>query len=304
MIDDSNLPVFIVGDYNLNLFTTYDVLSPASRFFNLMVSNGYLSLTLRATIVHNFSYSLIDSIFCKDFLDNFVDSHVIVTDLSDHFVLSSSFSHIIPKPPKKPQYFEKRFLEEANIDNLNYELSIQNWDEVLSTEDVDLAYAKFFSIFFNLYNSCCPKDKIRNNRRTMPQSPWMSNHLLLCNRFRDKLYRKSLSYPTEENKDRYSTYRNNYQRTCRERKRIYYQSELEKAGKDGRKVWQVLREVMGKSKYSSDLEYLEINGAKIENKKEIANAFNSHFAKLGENLTPEIPQTSKDFRDYLPPPPT
>ena len=302
VIDDSNLPVFIVGDYNLNLFTTYDVLGPASRFFNLMVSNGYLSLTLRATRVHNFSYSLIDSIFCKDFLDNFVDSHVIVTDLSDHFVLSSSFSHIIPKPPKKPQYFEKRFLEEANIDNLNYELSIQNWDEVLSTEDVDLAYAKFFSIFFNLYNSCCPKDKIRNNRRTMPQSPWMSNHLLLCNRFRDKLYRKSLSYPTEENKDRYSTYRNNYQRTCRERKRIYYQSELEKAGKDGRKVWQVLREVMGKSKYSSDLEYLEINGAKIENKKEIANAFNSHFAKLGENLTPEIPQTSKDFRDYLPPP--
>ena len=62
--------------------------------------------------------------------------------------------------------------------------------------------------------------------------------------------------PTEENWDNYSRYRNNYQRACREKKRLHYQSELEKAGKNGR-----------------------------------------------QNLTPEIPNTSKDFRDYLPPPP-
>ena len=302
VIDDCNLPTFFMGDFNLNLFTSYDVLGPASRFLNIMISSGYLSLTLRATRIQNFSFSLIDSIFCRDFLDNFVDSNVVVTDLSDHLVLSSSFSHIIPKPAKRPQYFEKRFLEEANIDNLNHELSLQDWEEVLNTEDVDLAYAKFFSVFISLYNSCCPKEKIRNNRRTMPQSPWMNQHLLLCNRFRDKLYRKALNRPTEENWDNYSRYRNNYQRACREKKRLHYQSELEKAGKNGRQIWQVLREVMGKSRFQNEIEYLEIDGKKIQNKKDIANSFNQHFAKLGENLTPEIPNTSKDFHDYLPPP--
>lgn len=302
VVDDCNLPTFIMGDFNLNLFTTYDSTGPAARFLHLMISSGYLSLTLRATRIQNFSYSLIDSIFCKDFLNNFNDSNVIVNDLSDHFILSCSFSHIVPKPTKKPPFFEKRFLEEVNIDNLNSQLLNQNWDEVLGTEDVDLAYSKFFSIFFSLYNTCCPKDKVRNNKRTMPQSKWMNQHLLLCNRFRDKLYRKSINCPTEENKDIYSRYRNNYQRACRERKRIYYQSEIEKAGPDGKKIWQVLREVMGKSRYQNEIEFLEVEGSKIFNKKEIANAFNLHFSKLGENLTPEIPNTSKDFKDYLPPP--
>lgn len=300
-LEDLDLPTFIVGDLNFNLFSATDASSNASKLIDLFTIHGYCNTILRATRIKNFSFSLLDIIGCKDFLNNFQKSFVLVNDLSDHYLTINAFTEKNLKPTKKPQHFEKRFLEEENINSLNEALASQDWSEVIEQQDVDLSYAKFFSIFISLYNIHCPKATIRNNRRTIPQQKFMTQHLLACNRFRNKLYRKSLNEPTLDNIQRHNRYRNEYFRAVRRRKKIYYQSEIQKAGNDSRQVWSILREVMGVTKNKNEVEYLEVDGRRIVDKTEIADSFNKFFSKLGENLTPNIPNTSKHFSDYLPP---
>ncbi len=135
----------------------------------------------------------------------------------------------------------------------------------------------------------------------MPQEKFMNKYLLNCKKFKQKLYRQKLNFPTVENQSRYRYYRNEYFRSIRRAKRIYYQNQISQAGGDSRKLWSTLREALGVKQSRKEMEYLEIEGSQITDRVEIANHFNGFFSSLGTNLTPNIPSTTRDFREYLPP---
>ena len=65
-VNDINLPIFICGDINLNIFETYST-SNASRFVDIMTTFGFLNTQLRATRVTTHSFSLIDVFFMKNY---------------------------------------------------------------------------------------------------------------------------------------------------------------------------------------------------------------------------------------------
>ena len=55
-----------------------------------------------------------------------------------------------------------------------------------------------------------------------------------------------------------------------------------------------------RTKKQNSVERLVINGKTIKNEKEIANAINTYFTNIGQDLSGEIIPTEQSFLDYLP----
>ena len=100
----------------------------------------------------------------------------------------------------------------------------------------------------------------------------------------------------------YKHYRNYYYRMINNAKKDYYRRKMAEAGRDGRKIWTCMKEAMGIDSSKGRIEGLLVNNIEITDDQEMANHFNTYIGNLGLNLTPDLPSTLKDFRDYLPPP--
>ncbi len=299
-ISDSNLPTFVIGDLNINAFECTNSTSNASHLLDIMIYNGFVNSTLKATRITDSSYSLIDFFFTKNYIQNIYKSLVLVSDISDHFLTITSFKTKIKTKFKKEKNFQKRLVDNERLQSLSNALMIQDWSLVKSSDDVNEAYALFLNIFLDLYDFHCPVKTFKNNHKTVPQQPYVNQHLLNCRAFKNYLYSIQKTHPTPENINRFKIYRNELRRSFRRAKNEYFKKEIREAGRDGKKIWSILRMAMGINKIREETDFLNINGEKIEGEQEISEHFNDYFSNLGTNLREEIPKTRIDFRYFLP----
>ena len=163
------------------------------------------------------------------------------------------------------------------------------------------ASAFFIDKFIHYYNEHIPKKRVRFNKRTMPINKWQFKGLLKCRLKKLNLEAFSkTSDATAEDVKNYTDYRNNYNRAASKAKKIYYRKRVRDAGKDSKKLWDILKESMGKKKDANEVEFLEVDGIKIEGDINISNCFNDHFANVGRWLINDIPKCNKSFLDFLP----
>ena len=68
-----------------------------------------------------------------------------------------------------------------------------------------------------------------------------------------------------------------------------------------KKTWDIIKEVIGKTKLKSNIlpRRLITDGIEKYDKKTIANKFNNYFVDVGPNLASNIPTSSKHFETYL-----
>ncbi len=300
-LEDVQCPIYLVGDHNLNLFSCTVKSSNSCKFLDMLIFYGFLNLTYKATRISQ-SYSLIDCFDVKNCLSKIQSNQIIVSDLSDHFILLSSFSTTNHKKPKPPSSFSKRVLNEQNINNLREALRLNNWDEVHSQTCVNNAFSLFISKFLELYEHYCPLKEFKFNKKHMPIQPHMNNLLLNCRSFKQHLFRLKKTNKTPENEQRYKQYRNAYNKAVRKSKINDYNKQIKMAGKDSKKMWQCIKKVLNLKKEQNNIEYVEVNNERVSGASNIADAFNNFFSTIGEKLLTEIPTTNYSFRDFLPPP--
>ena len=82
-------------------------------------------------------------------------------------------------------------------------------------------------------------------------------------------------------------------------KRKYYSEKLQKFQGDAKKTWQIMKEVIGKSKFinSTLSRKILINKIVIFEEKRIANAFNNF--SFGPNFPGDIPTATRSFKSYV-----
>jgi hypothetical protein len=299
-LSDLNLPVILTGDLNLDMFKLSDLNSYPTSLFETLVSNGFVTTISRATRITLNSSTLLDIFGVRGFIQNLRLTGVMTSTISDHYVPFNIFN-LDFSTTKPPQYFDKRSFTETNLNNFTLSLAFEDWNEVLASDNVNVSTALLIDKFLLHYNTQIPIKRVRFNRRTMPINKWQFKGLLKSRL--KKLNLETLSKhkdATNIDVKRYSDYRNHYNRAASGAKRIYYKKRVVKAGKDAKKLWQILRESMGLQKKNNNVEFLEVGGVKIEGDVNISNCFNDYFANVGRRLIPEIPKTNKSFLDYLP----
>ena len=302
--DHNDSCLFLFGDFNINLLSAAaDPSGPAAKFLETLAFNGILNLVSRATRITTDTFSLIDIIGTNCFFSDLAGVGVIATDISDHYMPFSVYSMVNVKPPSKPNYFNKRIINDDNLVNFKNSLLEYEWENVHNSTNPSEAYSFFIKKFLDLYNFHLPVRKIKFNSRTMPKLPYISNEILNCRLFKQRLSRIAKSSSSQLNVNIYNRYRNEYNRVVKRSKKLFYRTKLRKAAvnKDSKSLWNSLKDLLGLHKTKSNVEFLEVDGERVEGDLNLCNAFNAHFSKVGENLQGEIPKTNRQYYEFLPP---
>ena len=128
----------------------------------------------------------------------------------------------------------------------------------------------------------------------------MTKGLLISRKTKNQLYKTSLLHPSESNIQGYKSFRNLFNKILRASKKLYFDNNFEKARKNPKKTWDLIREATGSSSNNSKIDKITVEGKTLDNPLDIANEFNSFFTNAGKKIANEITPTTKLPKSYLP----
>ena len=107
---------------------------------------------------------------------------------------------------------------------------------------------------------------------------------------------------TAENEATYKQYNNALRTLIRKAEANYFKSKFSNKQNGIKEMWKHLGYLLcpKRTKKRNSVGRLVINGKTIKNDKEIANALNTYFTNIGQDLSGKIIPTEQSFMDYLP----
>merc|ERR1711942_86367 len=151
-----------------------------------------------------------------------------------------------------------------------------------------------------------PVKRVRFNKYKHKDSPWITQGIINSIRFRDNIYKKLKSTPSEnplyETLDQnLHVYNTMLRKNIRKAKLDYYNSLFTKFKDDIKKTWDTIKSVMKKTKNKENIpECLIIDGKEIKDNITIAEKFNDFFIDVGPKFAAQInSEGKKPFTSYL-----
>ena len=98
-------------------------------------------------------------------------------------------------------------------------------------------------------------------------------------------------------------YKNLFEKIKVKSKKLHYQRLLSENSNVSKKTWDIIKELIGKSKLTnkSNLPKISVDENSISKKIEIAREFNNFFVNIGPNLATKIPNSPHTFESYIKP---
>ena len=230
------------------------------------------------------------------------DSLILLSDITDHFPISTSFS-LNDSIDNKYGCLLRRRITHENIASLGASLDMTDWSCVFDTNDVNLSFEYFMQKFLRLLDIHIPKRRQKqSDYKKIPRLPWISKSLLRSINRKNNLYYKFKMKPTEQLKLKYTSYKNTLTKIIRIEKRKYYTKQLYLYRHDMQNTWKVLKQAMNISNDKCNITKIRFEDEIIEDSHQICNILNNHFSLIGENLASNIPHSTKHFTEFLGPP--
>ena len=115
------------------------------------------------------------------------------------------------------------------------------------------------------------------------------------------MYNKFLKNKSIINEQNYKSYKGLFEKVKKTSKQRHYSTILERYNNDIKRKWDVMKEIIGKTKLTTDNlpKSLIVNQVKITDEKEIANNFNKYYSDVGKNLASKIQNPKRQFDSYL-----
>jgi hypothetical protein len=279
----------ILGDFNIcTAKKTNPLYKPYMNILNLF---SFHQVIVDPTRVTCDTESIIDHILCN-FKENIVNSGVITTGISDHFMTfctrKISRGHF-----KSHNIIKIRSLKNYSVESLQFLLASVDWSSCINADCVNVAWLIFKQIFTSILDSLAPVVEIRVKQRT---EPWMTSYIFSLIRDRDRhlyLYRKHKN--TEDHKV-FCKLRNLVQREVKKARSSYFQDKIEENRSEPKKLWQQLKNLGYKYKQSSSENIVLNIGGTVQHKgKIIADYFNSFFTTIASKLVDKLPSPSHMF---------
>ena len=117
---------------------------------------------------------------------------------------------------------------------------------------------------------------------------------------KSKLLRTKIRKPTENNIKKYKYFCKMFTKLKRLAKSKYYTDILYMNVSNVKRTWQILREVLNRQpNHNKQNELFVIGDIKTNNKKDIANGFNTFFANIGKTINDQITQPPDVYSDLF-----
>ena len=265
--------MFICGDFNIDLMK-YETHNGTKRFLDCMYGLGLYPLIDRPSRITTHSCTLIDNIFTNQ-INYSIRSGLLMNDITDHLPIFALCNYEIKNKKSDPVKYVRN-LKNENVSLLIESLSQEMWNNVLQSDDVNVAYMNFIETFSKLYNLHCPVKKA--HAKGIYKKPWITNGLKNACRKKNGLYRSFLRERTHTSENRYKKYKNKLTSILRLAEKAYYSKMLLEKRGNIKETWAILNTVLGKQRKSVNYPtHLMQRDIHITSKENMANEFNTFF---------------------------
>ena len=114
----------------------------------------------------------------------------------------------------------------------------------------------------------------------------MTKDLQKSSKRKQKLYDKFLKSKTNENENKYKTYKSLFEIFKEKSRKFYYARQLDSCEQNMKKTWDTIKEVIGKTKTFKNgiSKSMVIVGIETFDQNKIVNGFNNFFTEIGPKL--------------------
>ena len=285
-IRDENKKIIIGTDQNIDYLKINNHRN-TQKFFELNLTNNLLPTIFKPTRVTHNSATLIDNIYVDSGIGCTMSSHILTTDISDHFFCLTIIHDF--KLDRTVTNFTGRKINESVLRNIKCALSNIDWN-YLNDLTIDDACSSLNDRIYGALNFYAPLKQFKRNTRYQKRDPWFTLGLKTSSIKCWKLYRKVLHMPHDSaDYVAYKQYRNMYNMLRRKAKFQYNNDLISACRNDSKKMWKVLNRITGKIRNKSSLsDEIIIDGIKSANQKEISNAFAKYYSEIGKRMSEKI----------------
>ena len=285
--------VIFAGDFNIDICKSQS----AEKLTNLMIANGfinYVTLPTRPNGRINSSDTLLDHIWGNLNMD--IESFIIKTDMSDHFpcLLICDFQ-------KNNELITIKYRLEDDNKRRSFITKVAEADYSFvydSQIDINTKFNSLIDLFYKHYDESFPiKAKKLGKQRLF--NPWLSRGLLKSINQKHKLYRnyKRGIIPFQL----YNNYDKKLKTVLKLAKRKYYIKKFDDFKNDTKNTWKLINKLVNKDcKNKNNLNELKVGSGTTKDLKDICDALNSHFVKVGKTALGNGHTSQENFESFLP----
>ena len=176
----------------------------------------------------------------------------------------------------------------VNINQFKEALGALNWQNVLNSNQVDDCYDLFWDDFKSLFDLYLPLTTKKFNKNLHKISDFMTGGLLVSRKRKLELHKLAILNPSQVNLEKYKKFRNLFNSLVRASKKLHYNNQLSANKKNPKKLWDTLKTLTSGGNSNTTLNKIEANGKIINDKKEMAEEFNSFFTEAGKKIANSV----------------
>lgn len=269
-----------------------------AEFININYSKHFHNTITKPTRVTSTSATLIDHIWSNNIKEN-VFNGIIYDTTSDHFPtvaiyhscrgIGVSMNLLPPSLTGSTQLILLKIFKSC--------LQNVTWDLVFSSEDPNVSFTNFQTVFLACFNLHFPLITKECNHK-YSSKPYITPDLIDMIKKKNRIQRKYAKRPITYGA-LYRRLRNQVTNRLKVARAKYYQDKLLENSGHCRKTWNVINEVLNRQKNTPLSDSFLVNGQEMVNPNEIAENFNKYFISVAENLVNSNNNQIPDFKCYL-----
>lgn len=277
---------FIIGDINIDILRE----NPKSNeYLSSLYEYGFQSYINIPTRFTDNQSSCIDHIIGKNDITSRVIPIVFDMNITDHLSTLLFIEHDNITIENDSLRYEK-----INFQKMLNEMSNETWLSVYSETNINNSVDKFITTI-NFYINAATSF-VKRRKQCKPRKDWITRELINSCKIKEKMYNQVKRNPNNVNlKNRYVQYKNKLKQSISEAKKNHNDNLIEKIGNDSRKLWDFINtKINGKSRNDTSMGKIQSNenDQVFQNEVDIANEFNTFFAKVGLNMAEKFERNS------------
>ena len=286
----SDCDLLLLGDINICLLKNTNIL--CNEYKKLLRSFGCKQIIESPTRITDTCKSLLDHIITNN-TEKIYQSGVLDIGLSDHLITFCS-RKIIRGLVGKHKTIKIRSLKNYSAISLLNHLRNIDWSTVTNCYDVNEAWYNFKTRFIEVLDVVAPIKHIRIKSRT---EPWINSKILELIRKRDRLLSESnKDKANKELRKEFNILRNKVQSEIRIAKTNYFKDKIEENKGDSKGLWRQLKSIGYTSKSKNKCKIvLDINNKSCFEPKTIVEHMNNYFLNIPKNLVNILPTASQIY---------
>jgi exonuclease III len=283
--------IILCGDFNVNYLndnSMKDSLNSLLASFNL-----YSTIYFPTRISYN-SCTLIDNIYIDSYLHGFF-VHPFINGLSDHDAQVLTLNIAI-NPDSKQIFYYRRVINNYTIGQIIYFLSYENWEDVFTEKNVNMAFNKFLNTFLRIFYACCPMKKYKYSHT---EKSWLTTGIKVSCANKRKLYLISRSSEDPNVKEYFRKYCRILTKVITAAKKMYYNTLISESNNKTKTTWNIVKTITNNRGSSDNIIAMKIKDKSSCNPIDIVEAFNNYFSSIAKKLLNNNNNSSINNKDFL-----